>query len=81
MPSALDLTIYLADLKYVQQGPQSEIMPYVVGCIGTYAKKQLGGRRSSRPRPEKARNHLPVRTPALVWAGFHQATKITCQAV
>lgn len=38
------ITLYLADLTYVQQGLQSEIMPNAIGCVGAYAKKMLGDR-------------------------------------
>ena len=36
------LKIYFADLTYVHQGLQSEIVPYSVGCIAAYTKEKMG---------------------------------------
>ena len=34
--------IYCADLTYVHQGLQSEIMPHAIGCVAAFAKQRLG---------------------------------------
>jgi radical SAM superfamily enzyme YgiQ (UPF0313 family) len=49
------ITLYLADLTYVQQGLQSEIMPNAIGCVGAYAKRMLGDRVEIRifKRPDR----------------------------
>lgn len=44
LESGIDMNIYLADLTYVHQGLQSEVVPHAIGCIGTYAQKMLGER-------------------------------------
>jgi len=81
MPSALDLTIYLADLTYVQQGLQSEIMPYAVGCIGTYAKRQVGGNVEIRlfKRPEKLIAALREKTPdVMAFSNYAWNYRLAC---
>lgn len=62
------VTLYLADLTYVQQGLQSEIMPNAIGCVGSYAQKILGDRISVRifKRPDKFVAAVKEKAPDIV---------------
>jgi len=62
------LTIYLADLTYTQQGLQSEIMPNAIGGLGTYVQKALGDHIQVRlfKRPEKLIAALQEKTPDVI---------------
>ena len=37
----VDLSVWLADLTYTQQGICSDVMPYALSCIATYAESKL----------------------------------------
>lgn len=62
------VTLYLADLTYVQQGLQSEIMPNAVACVGAYANKMLGDEIEVHifKRPDKFISAVRERKPDIV---------------
>lgn len=60
--------IYCADLTYVHQGLQSEIMPNAIGCVAAFAKHRLGDRIEPTiyKRPLKLIDALHEEVPAVV---------------